>query len=141
MSFDKNSNYQLSDESFFVYTSHVEKSTKEKIFRGEFVELEKLIPKSKITKLEDKRLELANKEGMSYFMPIQEKEIVQINSFKKWEKAFWVYAGVYTQANPDRSNELLQYISTIETANDSFIWDNVYSYDIIFRKLMAEFPR
>ena len=39
-----------------------------------------------------------------------------------------------------RSKEVWQYIDNINTAASSFIWDNVYSYDITFRRLMEFNP-
>ena len=43
--------------------------------------------------------------------------------------------------NPHRSKEIWQYISVINTAAYSYIWDNVYNYDITFRHLMAFNPQ
>ena len=69
-----------------------------------------------------------------------DKEVMSINSFKKWEQAFHVYAGIYSKQHPHRAWELIEYISSIETAPETFTWDNIYCYDQIFCDLMEEFP-
>ena len=47
---------------------------------------------------------------------------------------------IYCAANPQRSKEIWQYISVINTAASAYAWDNVYNYDITFRHLMAFNP-
>ena len=89
----------------------------------------------------DEKLELMNKNGTSCFVPVSERENQVINSFRKWGKAFRVYSGIYPKANPERANELLQYVSTIKNAAETFVWTDVYAYDQIFRELMEEYPR
>ena len=44
-------------------------------------------------------------------------------------------------ANPHRSKEIWQYITVINTAASSYLWNNVYNYDITFRHLMAFNPQ
>ena len=72
-------------------------------------------------------------------MPANTREN-RITSIRRWEQAFRVYATIYCAANPLRSKEIWQYIAVINTAAASFIWDNVYNYDITFRHLMAFNP-
>ena len=64
----------------------------------------------------------------------------KINSFRKWEQAFRLYASIYCDKNLFRTKEILQYITVIETAASAYVWENVYNYDIIFRQLMAFNP-
>ena len=47
---------------------------------------------------------------------------------------------IYCGANPHRSKEIWQYITVINTAASSYLWDNIYNYDITFRHLMAFNP-
>ena len=65
----------------------------------------------------------------------------KINSFRRWEQAFRIYATIYTGANPTRSKEIWQYVSVISTAANSFTWECVYNYDVTFRHLMAFNPQ
>ena len=81
-------------------------------------------------------MELVRKEnGQTFIMPVSDKDSgkVSTNSFRKWEKAFRIYSGIYTRTHPERANELLQYVNTIETAAETFAWDNVYAYGEVFR--------
>ena len=56
-----------------------------------------------------------------------------INSFKKWERA--------SKHHPHRAWELIEYMNSIESAAETFTWENVYCYDQIFRDLMKEYPQ
>ena len=85
-------------------------------------------------------MQLVSKEGTVFSVPVNDSKKVVINSFRKWDRAFRVYAGIYTKANPGRANESLQYMNTIESAADTYCRDDVYEYDQLFRDLMEEFP-
>ena len=128
------------DDDFFHVSCHIESSLKEKIERGEFVELEKLLPRNKVaTQTADKRMEWVTRDGMTYLAPVQDRDC-KINSIRKWEQAFRVYAAIYSKANPGRASEIWGYVYTINTAASSYHWDNVAQYDFTFRQLMHEKP-
>ena len=129
----------VSDDDFFHLTCHIEPSLIHKIEKGEFVELEKLLPKDKLGSREENRLEWVQKDGGTFLVPAQHDN--KIGSFRRWEQAFRAYATIYCSANPHRSKEIWQYISVINTTASSYIWDNVYNYDITFRHLMAFNPQ
>ena len=129
----------VSDDDFFHLTCHIDPNLIHKIEKGEFVELEKLIPKEKFNQNDDNRLEWVQRDRGTFLVPAQTG--TKIGSFRKWEQAFRAYATIYCGANPHRSKEIWQYISVINTAASSFIWDNVYNYDITFRHLMAFNPQ
>ena len=133
----------LSDDDFFHLTCHIEPSLIHKIESGEFVELEKLLPKergsfSRGGALEN-RLEWVQKDGSTYLVPATNREN-KITGIRHWEQAFRAYATIYCAANPTRAKEIWQYVGVINTAASSFCWDNVYNYDITFRHLMAFNP-
>ena len=127
----------MSDDEFFHLTCHIDKGMCEKIERGEYIELEKLLLKERggIPNPggvdSSSRLEWIYKEGHTYLVPVSDKAN-RISNFHKWEQAF---------CNPTRSKEIWQYISVINTASASYVWDNVYNYDGIFRHLMAFNPQ
>ena len=78
---------------FNTIMCHVEKGLKEKIERGEFIELEKLLMKrvKSLRQLKNERkCELVQSEGSTYFVP-KEDPALQITNVYKWEKAFRVY--------------------------------------------------
>ena len=114
-----------------------------KIEKGEFVELEKLVPKDKLggnsRNTEENRLEWVQHDGGTFLVPAQRDS--KIGSFRHWEQAFRAYATIYCGANPHCSKEIWQYITVINTAASSYIWENVYNYDITFRHLMAFNPQ
>ena len=129
------------DDQFFHVTCHVEEGLKAKIEKGEFVDLEKLLPKTRGTKsVNDNKLDLVYRDGQSFFVPSQVGE-GQITGIRKWEQAFRIYAAVYSQANPMRSAEIWQYVHIINTAASSYVWDNVANYDFTFRHLMSGNPQ
>ena len=126
------------DDDFFHTTCHVESSLRERIKKGEFVELEKLMIK-RLHHNTDTRLQLINKDGATYFAPPVDRDS-KIDSIKKWEQAFRVYTTIYCAENPTRSGEILQYVDVIHRAASIFSWDNVARYDYVFRQLMASKP-
>ena len=119
---------------------------KEKIERGDYVDLDKLLVKdrnsgvylpsdnSSSTFQEGEKLEWVRTENGTFLMPAKKQN--KISNFRKWEQAFRIYATIYCGKNPHRSQEIWQYISVINTAASSYIWENVYHYDIMFRQLM-----
>ena len=132
------------DDDFFHVSCHIDSNLRGKIERGEFIELEKLLPRPRSAgrlAMEDyntHRVELMMKDGHPYFgTPASENKI---NGVKKWDQAFRIYATIYTQANPHRSSEIWQYIDIIHTAANTYHWDNVAYYDFTFRQLMASKP-
>ena len=129
----------VSDDDFFNLTCHIEPSLIHKIKKGEYVELEKLMPKEKYHKGEENRLEWVQRDGGTYLVPAQRDH--KIGSFRRWEQAFRAYATIYCGANPHRSKEIWQNITVINTKATSYLWDNVYNYNIMFRHLMAFNPQ
>ena len=130
------------DDQFFHVTCHLESTLVDKIRKGEFVELERLLNKALMDDKKDReerRLDTVSREGQTYLVQRTDKES-KITNFRKWDKAFRVYAMIYTEANPSRAAEVMQYIDIIANAATTFVWDNVAQYDYTFRKLMAKHP-
>ena len=129
------------DDDFFHVTCHIDGNLKEKIERGEFVDLERLLPKDRNSFIgEDKRMELVSKDGMTYFSPVQDRGS-RISSIRKWEQAFRVYAAIFSKAQPHRASEIWQYVYVINLAANSYQWQNVSFYDVTFHHLMSQKPR
>ena len=126
------------DDEFFPVTCHVDSQLHDKIERGEFVELEKLLPKMKCAVTEN-RLDLVFRDGHLYFIPAQSDS--RINGIRCWEQAFRIYAAIYSKANPSRSAEIWQYVHVINMAAASYTWENVANYDFTFRQLMHQYPQ
>ena len=77
---------------------------------------------------------------MTFLAPAQDKDS-RINGIRKWDQAFRVYAAIYCEANPERSSEIWQYVYVINSAANSFAWDNVSYYDTTFRQMMGDRPK
>ena len=133
------------DDEFFHITSQIEPSLRQKIEKGEFIELERLLPKDKFvgrTTYDDlnKHLFQLITQGTSNYLEPPVPKTGKINSVKRWDQAFRVFAAIYTNANPGRASEIWQYIYVIHTAAAANFWDNVYFYDVNFQELMASKP-
>ena len=130
------------DGDFFQITCNIDQILADKVARGEFADVDKLYAKRKMLNNEDfneKRYEWVSKDGHCYWAEVKDKDN-KVNSFKKWEIGFRVYAQLYSAANPHRAAEIWQYVDTIQEAAQTFQWDNVYNYDIKFRRLMEKRP-
>ena len=131
---------------FFHLTCHIDAGLQAKIENGQFVDLDKLLPKDRLSCFnsrsictgEENKFEWVQRDGGTFLMLA--KRSSHITGFRKWEQAFRVYATIYCSKNPHRSREIWQYISIINTVANSYVWDNVYSYDIVFRQLMEFNP-
>ena len=130
----------VEDDKFFHITCHVDPTLKQKIERGEYVDLERLLPKDRMSMkcIDQQALTLVNHDGNTYFVPAEHSS--KITNVRRWEQAFRVYAAVYSNANPSRSAEIWQYVYVINTAAASYVWDNVAYYDYTFRQLMHKYP-
>ena len=118
------------DEDYIVVGNHIDKSMRNKIANSEYVDFAKLIPRDRfISGEEDHCMEMVNRNGMSFWMPVADRGGMVISNFSKWEQAFCVFANVYTHFYPDKAGDLIQYNHIIHTAAQTFVWDNVYCYD------------
>ena len=110
------------DDKFWYVACHIEDSLKEKIRRGEFVELEKLLPRndgqhlpsSAYNENDERKMSLVSKGGETYFTPVSTKR--SIYNLDTWDHAFRVYSAIYSKANPTKAAEITQYVHTIHYA-------------------------
>ena len=135
------------DDEFFHITSQIDPNLKAKIEKGEFIDLERLLPKDRFSSnirgnddLNRQLFQLIAQGTNSYASSPDPRGNNKINSIKKWDQALRVFAAIYTQANPSRSSEIWQYVYVIHTAATCNPWDSVVFYDITFRELMASKP-
>ena len=128
------------DREYMVVGGHLDEHLQNKIINFEYVDFARLIPKDRVTKVEDHRLELVCKGGATFFAPISDRELSGINNFTKWEQAFRIYSNIITKAYPSKATERIQYNHVIYTASLTFVWENVYQYDKEFRLHISKFP-
>ena len=83
----------VSDDNFFHVTSHIEPNLQMKIEDGQFVDLDKLLPKDRMTCFDargnfsdDNKFEWVQRDGGTYLMPARKTS--RITGFSKWEQAF-----------------------------------------------------
>ena len=132
------------DDDFFHASCHVAQALRSKIESGEYIELDKLLPREKAIgtfTIEDDRvqpIQLMTRNGLTYLTPSNTES--KITNLCKWDQAFRVYSTIYTKANPERLSEILQYIHIIHTGVGAYSWSNVAFYDFMFRRLMATKP-
>ena len=112
------------DDDYMVLAGHVDENMSERIAKGDYVDLAKLLPKDRLsgTTSEGQRLQLVIKNGQSFWVPLSES--ISINNYMKWEQAFRIFSDIYSQAHPNRSSELIQYSHIIHTISSQFIWGN-----------------
>ena len=134
----------LTDDDFFHLTSHIDVNLRQKIEKGLYVDLDRLVPRDRSGVFDpmgvQMRIALNGLEEMGGTFLEPARKSSRITNFRRWEQAFRVYATIYCGCNPGRSKEMWQYISIINTAASSYTWENVYSYDVVFRQLMEFNP-
>ena len=83
---DDNMSQEISDDDFFHLTCHINPNLIQKIENGEFVDLDKLLPKDKLSRVgtsvtDDNRLEWVHRDGGTFLVPAQRES--NINSFRR----------------------------------------------------------
>ena len=106
----------LLDEDYLIVGSNIDDSIKKKVANGEYIDFAKLLTKDRISSEEDTCMEMVNRGGMSFWVPISDRESISINNYGKWEQAFRVFSNIYTYHHPTRAGELIQYNHIIHTA-------------------------
>ena len=128
------------DEGYSAVANHLDDNIRRTIMTGGYVDFAKLLPKDRIALEEDTRMEMVNRGGMSFWIPVSDRTSVGITSLTRWEQAFRIYLKVYVEGNPTQAEELIQYNHIIHEAAAEYPWDSVYSYDHEFRIHMSKFP-
>ena len=107
---------------------------KQKIIRGEFVDLGLLLDKGEAQAMSDQNespiLEL---NAVGQLVMREAKSQQKITSIHSWTSAFFVYTAIYLSAHPGRTQELLKYSQIIRTAAARFQGYGWRQYDIQFR--------
>ena len=128
------------DEDYAALGAHIDELLCRRIIAGEYVDFSRLIPKDRVSLEADKRLEIVSKNGQMLFQPAVECKGIGITNIFRWQQAFRVYCNIYTEIHAHRAPEMLQYSHIIHHANQLFVWENVYKYDIDFHIHMAQHP-
>ena len=88
----------MMDEDYIFIGSHIDEAIECKIWNSEYIDFAKLLPRDRVVGEEDHRMEMVNKNGLMYFVPISDRELNgSITNFNKWEQAFRVFSNIYTK--------------------------------------------
>jgi hypothetical protein len=123
---------------FDPISSNIPLKLKEKIWNGEFVELN-LMLKSNQTLLNELSTvgNLAIKEGM---LSVVHKKSSPIRNIHVWTSTFMVYASVMLEKWPNKGLEFLKYMQTVRTAASRGCPGGWVLYDEQYRLRKAHFP-
>ena len=83
------------DDDFFHVSCHIDSVMKTRIQKGEFIDLEKLLPKEKGGYQSEEAasgLEIVTRNGHAYLAPPASER--RINGIQRWDQAFHVYATI-----------------------------------------------
>ena len=109
------------DDDFLVVAAHVDPTTCDKIVKGEYVDFAKLIPRDRIASEDNHRMEMVNRGGHSYWVPVADREKTDINSIFRWDQAFRVFSNIYSRCHPHRAAELLEYSHVVHELAYTYI--------------------
>ena len=97
----------------------MDESMQIRIFRGEYVDFSKLLPRDKVMSDDDSWLQLIIRNGKTFWAPVA--ETAAINNFNKWEQAFRIYSNIYTLYHPHKLSELIEYNHVIHMISQSYV--------------------
>lgn len=106
---------------------------KNKIIRGEYVELDKML--TNYNEPQKQTLVLVNGE-----LHATEKSNRKINNIQQWTDAFLIFSSVYLQAHPAKNLELLKYMRDVRLAASRCSNLGFMDYDQQFRLKRARHP-
>ena len=136
-----NKHSMLMDEDYQMIDAHLDETLKKKIWNFEYIDLSRLLNKSRNVGEETQHLGIINRGGVSYLTPVVDKESINIGSYWRWDQAFRIYSNVLTTRYPYKAPELYQYNHTIHAAATTYVWKNVYEYDKEFRYHISRHPK
>ena len=119
---------------------HLQKATRDKIGRGEFVDLGLLLENWGPSKPQE-GLCLSLDELGRPVLKAQEKIPRRITSIAAWTSAFLIYASIYLSYHPHRTQGILKYMHTVRSAASRFGGYGWRQYDINFRMRQQRTPQ
>ena len=119
---------------------HVSKQIKEKIVKGEYVELENLLPVS----LSDSNMQYTRSRhivmGRDGQLELQSKNVKKINDISTWLDAFIAYCSIYLTAHSNCAQSLLKHMFNVKLASSMSKGLGWKSYDQQFRMKKSQNP-
>ena len=116
---------------------------RDRIVRGEFVDLNNLLPERLMLEPDDcfelsvgARRSVSIRPRSTSSQPTRHRE----HDMASWLEAFILYPSVLMDASPDRAGQLLAYQARILEANNNYDTDAWLAYDLRFRHALATQP-
>ena len=128
------------DDEYSAIASHIDDNIRNRIILGEYIDFIRLIPRDRILNEEDQHMEMVNRGGLSYWVPVNDRGSANILNIAKWQEAFHIYSHIYTEGNLNRAIKLIQYNHIIHEAALEYPWESVYAYDHEFKIHMSKYP-
>ncbi|XP_067652711.1 uncharacterized protein [Haliotis asinina] len=120
--------------------AHVKDSVRQKIWNGEFVDFQTLLPSQNVAQDGDVPLQMVfNQAGQVMFKPASKQSSKPL-SIASWTTAFHIFMSIYLQKHPGAVQELLGYVDAVRGAAHKYGNDSWYTYDYYFRHKMARDP-
>ena len=120
---------------------------RERILRGEFIELSDLLPDAIATASDPAEVLQLESVGGGRKVQLVQKSLSaspqskrHVHDIGTWLEAFTVYCRVIVDSAPDRAAELLAYQAIILDANCRFHTDAWLAYDRMFRTALSAMP-
>ena len=101
---------------------HVDKATRQKIVSGENVHLGALLVRDP-TMTQASTLSL-DTQGQLVAQP---KSVAKIASIDNWTEAFLIFASIYLEAHPDKTQQILKYMNDIRLGAETTKTDEQYT--------------
>ena len=106
---------------------HVPQSTKQKIVKGEFIELHSLLDRHPVNDQENK---LVLNNGQLSVKPVSQIKILDIQT---WLDAFFIFMSIYLAAHSKQAQQLLKYMANVKAAASRSTGFGWREYDRQFR--------
>lgn len=119
---------------------HVTAAVKEKVWKGEFVEMGSFVDNHRFTEEQDDVLLISQAGDGRLQLKPKGKEIQKVLTIEKWTSAFVVFMSILLECHLSRAFELLKYMDCIRTIAYRFPGNGWVHYDRQFRLRMARDP-
>lgn len=116
----------------------VPQSTKEKIWRGDYVDFNGLVGDQGVATHpvgDQQGFTMVQAGHQIMFKPIATRN--KVTNIELWTNAFLVYSSIYLQAHPNKAQALLKYCSLIRSAANRYTGYGWRDYDIQYRSRIA----
>ncbi len=120
---------------------NVSSANKEKIWRGEFIELGSLLKPENPGRTDQQQHWAFSAQGPTLVAQPAEESGKEVKGIFAWTNAFLIFASVYLEKHPDRAQDMLKYTANIREFAQKMPSAAWLKYDHDFRRKMARNPQ